>query len=166
MIRPARPDDLAAIREILNAEILGGTASWTETPKTEHDIARWYGERCERGCPVLVAELDGRVAGYASYGPFRPGEGYRPACESTVYVAKGHRRRGVARALMRALIETARTAGLRRMAGWVSADQTASLALHERLGFERMARLDGLGCKHGMPLDGCLMMLRLDAGVQ
>ena len=162
ILRDAQPGDLAAIAEILNHEIRSGTASWTETPKTADDMARWFEDRQARGYPVLVAEEGGEVLGYASYGPFRAGEGYRETVEHSVYVARGARGRGIARLLMARLIARAREAGLARMVGGVSADQQASLGLHRALGFEEQGRLKGVGVKRGKRLDLALMVLALD----
>ncbi len=164
ILRNAGPGDLAAIAEILNIEIRSGTASWTETPKSVDDMARWFGERLADGYPVLVAEDGGEVLGYASYGPFRPGEGYRGTVEHSVYVARPARGRGIARLLMERLIAAARAAGLARMVGGVSADQPASMALHRDLGFEEQGRLKGVGVKRGQRLDLALMVLALDGG--
>jgi phosphinothricin acetyltransferase len=162
ILRDAEPGDLAAIAEILNIEIRSGTASWTETPKSVDDMARWFGERLADGYPVLVAEDGGEVLGYASYGPFRAGEGYRGTVEHSVYVARPARGRGIAPLLMERLIAAARAAGLARMVGGVSADQPASMALHRDLGFEEQGRLKGVGLKRGNRLDLALMVLALD----
>jgi phosphinothricin acetyltransferase len=162
ILRDAEPGDLAAIAEILNHEIRSGTASWTETPKSVDDMARWFGERVAVGYPVLVAEDGGEVLGYASYGPFRAGEGYRGTVEHSVYVARPARGRGVALLLMERLIAAARAAGLTRMVGGVSADQPASMSLHRDLGFEEQGRLKGVGLKRGKRLDLAMMVLVLD----
>lgn len=162
ILRDAEAGDLAAIAEILNLEIRSGTASWTETPKTPDDMARWFGARTARGHPVLVAEDGGEVLGYASYGPFRAGEGYRETVEHSVYVARPARGRGIARLLMERLIAHARASGLTRLVGGVSADQPASMDLHRRLGFEEQGRLKGVGIKRGKRLDLVLMVLALD----
>ncbi|MFQ5565961.1 MAG: GNAT family N-acetyltransferase [Paracoccaceae bacterium] len=162
ILRNAEPGDLAAIAEIINTEIRSGTASWTETPKTQDDMTRWFGARRAGGFPVLVAEDGGAVLGYASYGPFRPGEGYRQTVEHSVYVARPARGRGIARLLMERLIAAARAAGLARMVGGVSADQPASMDLHRKLGFEEQGRLKGVGVKRGRRLDLALMVLDLD----
>jgi phosphinothricin acetyltransferase len=162
ILRDAEPGDLAAIAEILNFEIRSGTASWTETPKTPDDMTRWFGERVARGNPVLVAEHGGEVLGYATYGPFRAGEGYRETVEHSVYVARAARGRGVARLLMERLIGQARAAGLARMVGGVSADQPASMGLHRELGFVEQGRLKGVGVKRGKRLDLALMVLTLE----
>ena len=160
-LRTAEESDLPALAEILNDEIRSGTASWTETPKSVEDMRRWLEERRGSGMPVLVAEEAGRVIGYASYGSFRRGEGYRLTVEHSVYVARAVRRRGVARALMHRLIFEARAAGLHRMIGGVSADQPASVALHRSLGFAEAGRLGEVGRKHGRWLDLVLMQLDL-----
>ena len=162
ILRDAQAGDLRTITEILNHEIRSGTASWTETPKTPDDMARWYEDRHAHGCPVLVAEEGGEVLGYASYGPFRVGEGYRETVEHSVYVARNARGRGIARLLMQRLIARACAAGLHRMVGGVSADQPASLGLHRALGFEEQGRLKGVGIKRGKRLDLAFMVLALD----
>ena len=162
ILRDAEPGDLAAIAGILNIGIRSGTASWTATPKTQDDMTRWFDERVALGFPVLVAEDGGEVLGYASYGPFRAGEGYRETVEHSVYVARSARGRGIARLLMERLIGRARAAGLARMVGGVSADQPASMSLHRDLGFEEQGRLKGVGLKRGRRLDLALMVLALD----
>jgi phosphinothricin acetyltransferase len=162
ILREAEPGDLEAIAAILNAEIIGGTASWTVTPKSPADMARWFAERRASGFPVIVAEEGGEVLGYAAYGPFRAGEGYAQTVEHSVYVARRARGRGIARLLMQRLIARARAAGLHRMVGGVSADQTASLALHRSLGFAEQGRLSEVGVKRGRRLDLVLMVLALE----
>jgi phosphinothricin acetyltransferase len=162
ILRDAEPGDLVAIAEILNNEIRSGTASWTATAKTQDDMTRWFDDRVALGFPVLVAEEGGKVLGYASYGPFRAGEGYRETVEHSVYVARSARGRGIARLLMERLIGRARAAGLARMVGGVSADQPASMDLHRKLGFEEQGRLKGVGLKRGRRLDLALMVLALD----
>jgi len=162
ILREAMAGDLPAIARILNAEIASGTASWTETPKTGTDMETWFAERRAGGYPLFVAEAGGEVLGYASYGPFRRGEGYRETVEHSVYVARGARGRGIARLLMERLIAEAQAAGFTRLVGGVSADQPASLGLHRALGFEEQGRLKGVGVKRGKRLDLALMVLALD----
>lgn len=162
-IRPAGAADIPAIAAILNAEILSGTASWQAEPRTATEMQDWAEARTAAGHPLLVAE-DPRtgIVGYAGYGQFRTLPGYRHSVEHSVYVARGARRSGVARALMQSLIETARAAGHHAMIGGVSADQPASLAFHASLGFREVGRLPEIGTKEGRWLDLVLMQLLLD----
>lgn len=152
---------------ILNEEILGGTASWKAEPVSDERMRDWLLERFERGDAAIVACPDPDraedIAGYAAYGPFRAGDGYARTAEHSVYVARSARRRGVASALLSELLRIAGARGIETLVGGVSADQTASLALHRRLGFTEAGRLDGIGHKDGRRLDLVLMLGRTSA---
>lgn len=124
----------------------------------------WLEQREASGFPVFVAESNGTIAGYASYGAFRSGEGYSGTVEHTVYVAEPFQRRGIARDLVNALIARAQNAGVRRMIGGISSGAEGSYALHKALGFEEVGRLPGIGRKFGQDLDLILMIYRLDRG--
>ena len=165
-VRAATSADLPRLLDILNTEILTSTASWTTIAKSEQDMAGWFAERRDRGFPVLVAEdpATGDVAGYASYGPFRAGQGYAGTVEHSVYLHAECRGYGIAACLMGALIEHAREAGMRLMIGGISADQEASLRLHRKLGFTEVGRIPGAGHKFGQTLDLVFMALRLVSG--
>ena len=150
-VRSATPADLPRIRDILNAEILTSTSSWTTVARSEQDMAEWFAARQDQGFPVLVAEdpATGEVAGYASYGPFRAGQGYAGTVEHSVYVESECRGYGIAACLMGALIERARAASLR---------------LHRKLGFAEVGRIPGAGHKFGRRLDLVFMALGLVPG--
>lgn len=153
IIRPAAPSDLPAILAIYNDAVLHTTASYDEEPATPEERAAWYAARVGAGLPVLVAELGGAVAGFSSYGPFRPKPGYRHTVEHSVYVGPAWRGRGLGRALLAPLIERARAAGLRAIIGGVDAENAASLRLHASLGFVEVGRLRQVGRKFGRWLD-------------
>jgi phosphinothricin acetyltransferase len=162
-VRDAAEADLAAIAAILNREIAETTATWAATPRSERDMVLWLASRRAPGRAALVAERDGAVAGYGALGPFRPGEGYAPTAELSVYVAEAARGAGLGRALVAALIDRARAEGLTRLVAGIGADNEVSVALHRRFGFEEAGRLPGVGRKFGRSLDLVLMLLRLDA---
>jgi phosphinothricin acetyltransferase len=109
-----------------------------------------------------VAEVEGAVAGYASYGPWRAFDGYRLTVEHSVYVDGAFRGKGLARALMTALIERARDAGLHVMIAAIEAENRPSIALHESLGFGNAHTLRQVGQKFGRWLDLTFMDLHLD----
>lgn len=165
-IRPARPDDLPRLRDILNTEILTSTASWSTSARTAEDMAAWFDERVAAGFPVLVARdpATDQIAGFASYGPFRKGEGYAGSVEHSVYVHRDFRGRGIAARLIASLLEHAAGAGLRLMIGGISADAASSLALHRRLGFREVGRIPGAGRKFGRTLDLVLVARSLVPG--
>jgi len=162
-IRPATSADLPALLDIHNDAVRTLKAIWTDKPDTLDDRRAWFEARREAGLPVIVAETDdGTVAGYGSYGPFRPKEGYRLTLEHSVYVAPDVRGRGIGKALLVRLIELARADGCHVLVGAIDGENTGSIALHRQLGFDVTGRLPQVGMKFGQWLDLVLMTLVLD----
>lgn len=157
VIRPARAADAASIAAIWNPIIRDTTITFTTVEKTPDDIARMIAERDGAGQAFLVAEIDGVVAGFAAYGPFRSGPGYVRTAEHTVLLGPAARGRNVGRRLMAALEEHARAAGIVVMIGGVSGENLAGIAFHQALGYADDAVLTGVGWKFGRALDLHLM---------
>jgi phosphinothricin acetyltransferase len=126
IVRPARQSDLPAILAIYNDAVLNETCIWIDTPVDLAERRAWWQARVAQGYPVLVAETTGEVVGYASFGNFRPFEGYRFTVEHSVYIASEARRRGVGTLLLTRLIEEARTLRKHAMVGGIGADNAAS----------------------------------------
>lgn len=144
----------AAILAIFNEAILHSTALYEYRPRTPQVLAGWFAARRQAGAPVLVAEeADGAVAGFASWGPFRSFPAFKYTVEHSVYVQRDRRGRGVGKALLAALLEQAQLQGVHVMVGAVDAANGASVALHERMGFEHAGRLHAVGFKFGRWLD-------------
>lgn len=154
-IRSATHADLPAIVAIYNEAGVGTTASYDVEPVDLVNRRKWF-ERLTNGAfPVLVLEepSEGGVIGYACYGPFRDKAGYAHTVEHSVYVAEGQRAAGAGRMLMTALIDYARGHGVHVMVGVLDADNAASRAFHQRLGFVESAVLAEVGWKFGRWLD-------------
>ena len=162
MIRAATPADAEAIAAIYNDAVANTTAIWNEVTVDAANRVDWMSARMAGGFPVLVAEVAGAVAGYASYGPWRAFDGYRQTVEHSVYVSAGFRGQGLARALMAALIDRARAAGLHVMVAAIEAENRPSVALHENLGFANAHTMRQVGQKFGRWLDLTFMELHLD----
>lgn len=165
-IRPAKTSDIPAITRIYAHAVEFGTASFELAPPDETEMARRMHELMGRGFPYIVAEIEGRLAGYAYAGPYRARPAYRFTVEDTVYIAPDMQRRGVGRVLLAALIEAAETGGYRQMIAVIgdSTRQAPSIGLHEALGFRRAGILDHVGFKHGRWLDSLLMQRALGEG--
>ncbi len=164
-LRPATAHDAAAIAAIYNDAVRHTTAIWNDAEVDAANRRAWMELRHAGGHPVLVAEdATGAVAGYASFGDFRAFEGYRFTVEHSIYVRADCRGQGIATALMHELIACARRAGKHVMVGAIEAGNTASIALHRRLGFEEVGRMPQVGTKFGRWLDLAWMQLRLDDG--
>ena len=161
-IRDANRADAAAIAAIYNHAVRTTTAIWNDTEVDEANRSAWLADRQAAGFAVLVAERDGAVVGYASYGPFRAFDGYRFSVENSVYVAEANQGGGIGRALMEALIARARAGGLHVMIAGIEAENRGSIRLHANLGFREAGRLPQVGTKFGRWLDLLLMQLTLD----
>jgi L-amino acid N-acyltransferase YncA len=160
-VRTASEADLPAVLAIYNDAVRNTTAIWNETPVDLENRRAWFAARRKAGFPVLVADEGGRVAGYGSFGDFRPFEGYRVTVEHSLYVARDARRRGHGAALLTALIDEARKLEKRVMIGGIDAENAVSIALHAKFGFAEVGRLPGVGIKFGRPLDLVLMQKNL-----
>ncbi|ACE90303.1 GCN5-related N-acetyltransferase protein [Rhizobium phaseoli] len=163
LIRDATDADLPAIREIYNHAVEHTTAIWNETLVDLDNRREWMRARQGRGFPIIVAELSGKVAGYASYGDWRAFDGYRHTVEHSVYVDKDCRGAGIGETLMRELIVRAAAADVHVMIAGIEAENTASIRLHEKLGFRIAGRFSEVGTKFGRWLDLTCMELRLPA---
>ena len=162
LIRPATDADLDEILAIHNTAVRESLAIWTEAEETRSDREAWLAGHVSAGEPVLVAEVDGRVAGYATYGPYRPKTGYRFTVENSVYVHDDFQRQGIGRSLMLELIAEARAAGIHVIVAGIEAGNTGSIELHRRLGFDEPVVIKQVGIKFGGWLDLAFMTLTLD----
>ena len=164
VVRPARPDDLPAILAIYNDAVVNTTAIWNDSLADLQNRKTWFESRAIQGYPVLVGEEAGAILGYASFGDFRAFDGYRFTVEDSVYVAPEARRRGIASALLAALIERATVIGKHVMVAGIAGDNEVSIRLHARHGFVETARMPEVGFKFGRWLDLVFMQRRLGPG--
>jgi L-amino acid N-acyltransferase len=162
-IRDAGRGDIEGIAEIYNDAVAHTTAIWNETKVDVANRAAWLSDRQHAGYPVLVAADEGGILGYASFGDFRPFEGYRHTVEHSVYVRADRRGEGVGEALMIALIARARAIGKHVIVAGVEARNAGSIRLHEKLGFEQVGLLTEVGAKFGQWLDLAFLQLTLDS---
>lgn len=153
MIRDAAEPDLPRILAITNQAIAETTTTFNLTPITLAARRSWMSERQQAGFPVLVAEVDGAVAGFGTFGPFRPWEGYLHTVEHSLYVDPAMQGRGCGKALLAALIERARARGVHVMVGGLDGDNARSMRLHEKAGFIEVGRMPEVGRKFDRWLD-------------
>ncbi|MFC6337753.1 GNAT family N-acetyltransferase [Pseudomonas sp. CCM 7891] len=166
MIRDATETDLPAIRDIYNDAVLNTTAIWNEQPVDLSNRQAWFSARQAQSYPILVAVEDGHVTGYASFGDWRPFEGFRHTVEHSVYVRSDQRGKGLGPHLMQALIERAKTCDKHVMVAAIESGNLASIRLHERLGFNITGQMPQVGTKFGRWLDLTFMQLTLNPGTE
>ncbi|CVI58909.1 MULTISPECIES: GNAT family N-acetyltransferase [Agrobacterium] len=160
-LRDATVDDLSGVMEIYNDAVANTTAIWNDVLVDLENRKEWFAARTSRGFPVIVAILDGKVAGYASYGDWRAFDGYRHTREHSVYVHKDARGHGIGKKLMQALIDHASGNDVHVLIAAIEAENTASIRLHESLGFRVVGRFSEVGTKFGRWLDLTCMELKL-----
>jgi L-amino acid N-acyltransferase YncA len=160
LIRQATESDLAAINDIYNHYVPISTCTYQEELEKIESRREWYNRHGPRH-PVTVAEIDGVVVGWASLSPYHTRSAYRFSVENSVYVRHDMQRRGIGAALLRDLIERARAIGHHTIVADIDAEQTGSIALHAKFGFEIIGRLKQVGFKFGKWRDVIYMQLML-----
>jgi L-amino acid N-acyltransferase YncA len=155
-VRVARPADAPAIAAIYNEGIADRVATFETRERTADEVRSWL----EVPLPLLVAVIDGAVAGWARVSPYTDRCVYAGVGEHAVYVARSARGRGVGRVLLDGLCTAAEAAGLHKITSRIFDDNAASIAVHVAAGFDVV----GLQRRHGR-LDGewkdCVLVERL-----
>jgi len=159
-VRDARASDAATLLRIYNREVLETTATLDAEPRTLEEQTRWLAER-SGGHVVIVIEVGGSVAGFASLSSFKARAAYRPTVENSVYVDPDFQRRGLGRVLMAELIERARMFGFHSVIARIAEGNPASIALHQAFGYEVVGVEREVGRKFGRWLDVTEMQLML-----
>lgn len=164
-IRDALEADLLGILDIYNDAVLNTTAIWNEQAIDLANRKAWFDARQVQGYPILViVDAQNEVLGYASFGDWRPFDGFRHTVEHSVYVRADQRGSGLGPQLMHALIERARRCDKHIMVAAIESGNAASVALHERLGFAITGQMAQVGTKFGRWLDLTFMQLNLTPG--
>ena len=148
-IRIAEEKDLPALLDIYNDEVLHGISTLDLNPRTMAEWRAWFAHHNVDNHPLLTAELEnGKAAGYASLSEYRSKEAYRSSVELSIYVARAHRGKGVATALMEAILDMARADDRTHLVVSVITDgNEASQRLHDKFGFTFCGIIPEVGMK-------------------
>ncbi|MFW8635319.1 GNAT family N-acetyltransferase [Cribrihabitans pelagius] len=157
-IRQARPEDAGEIAEITNRMILDTLITFASEEKTAEQIAETIEERGPR---FLVADFAGQVCGFATYGAFRGGSGYRHTKEHSIQLAPFAQRRGLGQSLMACLEEVARREEVHVLVAGISGANPGAVAFHAAMGFAEAGRVPQAGRKWDQWLDLVLMQKQL-----
>ena len=164
-VRDAEDADLADIQAIYAHHVLHGLATFEEVPPPVDEMAGRRAAVLAAGLPYLVAELDGRVAGYSYATAFRPRPAYRHTIEDSVYVRDGMAGHGIGVALLGELIRRCEAGPWRQMIAVIGdSANAASIGLHRRMGFVHAGTLVAVGFKLGRWVDTVQMQRALGAG--
>ena len=143
-----------AILDIFNHAILHSTALYDYKPREASSMAGWFEVKRRNGFPVLgVEDRQGRLLGFASYGTFRAWPAYKYSVEHSIYIHHECRGMGLGKLLLGSLIEEATARDVHTMVGGIDLSNQASIALHERLGFQPAGVIKEVAYKFGRWLD-------------
>jgi L-amino acid N-acyltransferase YncA len=159
-LRAMAEADLAAVNAIYNHYVLHSTCTYQLEPESDEGRAAWFREHGATH-PLLVAEEDDRVVGWASLSRYHSRCGYASTVEDSIYVDQALHRRGIGGALLAALVPRARALGHHVIVAGIDAEQPGSVALHARFGFVESGRMREVGRKFGRWLDVIYMQLIL-----
>jgi phosphinothricin acetyltransferase len=153
MIRPVRAADAAAICGIYNHYVRHTVVSFEEEALAPEEIGRRIGKVMAAALPWLVLEEEGELLGYAYATPWKERSGYRYAVESSVYLEASAGGQGRGARLYAELLAELRSRPLRTVIGGIALPNEASVGLHEKLGFRKVAHFERVGWKCGRWVD-------------
>lgn len=153
IIRPVNEFDAHHIVEIYNPYIKETTITFEEEPASDSEMKRRIEKVQTLGLPWICGEVDGNLAGYAYATRWRERSAYRYTAESVIYLNKELAGQGYGSQLYTALIENLKRTGIHVVIGVIALPNPASIALHEKLGFKKVAHFTEVGFKFGNWLD-------------
>jgi L-amino acid N-acyltransferase YncA len=162
LVRLAVPGDAPAIASIYNQGIEDRVATLETEPRTPEDRRAWLRGRGPRH-PVLVAEQNGQVVGWASVNSYNPRPAYDHVADFSVYIERTRRGAGIGWLLLERLIAEARELGYHKLVLAALAHNAAGTALYEKAGFSRVGIFREQGRLDGRWVD-VLVMEKLLAG--
>lgn len=157
MIREAGARDAAEVAAIWNKVIRDTAITFNSVEKTEAELVRLFIEKADQGHAFFVAEEDGAVLGFATYGQFRGGAGYARSMEHTIILGEAARGKGLGRALLSAVEDHARDGGAHSLIAGVSGENEAGIAFHTAMGYREAARVPEVGWKFERWMDLVLL---------
>ncbi|MEY4640151.1 MAG: Phosphinothricin N-acetyltransferase [Pseudomonadota bacterium] len=153
MIRPAMPQDAAALCTIYNHYIVNSVITFEEVTVAESEFATRIANVQDAGLPWLVAEDAGTAVGYAYAVAWKERSAYRFSVEASVYLAHTYTGKGWGTRLYDALFVELRKTQVHVVIGGIALPNAASVALHEKMGMKTVAMFPEVGFKFGRWID-------------
>jgi L-amino acid N-acyltransferase len=153
LIRPAAPADAAAMTAIYNQAVERSTATFDTRAETPGERELWLEGHTAPQHPVLVAERDGLVVGWAALSRYSTRSAYDATVEVSTYVDENGTGRGIGTALTEAVMEAGRAGGVHAVISRICTENAVSLAMARKLGFFEVGVMREVGVKFGRSLD-------------
>lgn len=152
MIRNVRLKDAKEIAGIYNYYILNSVVTFEETPVRSEEIEARI-DSITTMFPWIVYEIDGRIIGYAYASEWKSRCAYKHSVESTIYLKQGEGNKGIGSVLYQELVKQLREMDLHAIISGIALPNDASVYLHEKFGFEKVAHFKEVGFKFGKWID-------------
>ncbi|MBN4052143.1 MAG: phosphinothricin acetyltransferase [Bacteroidetes bacterium] len=146
MNRIVKPEDANALSKIYNYYILNSVVTFEETPLTVAEMKDRIQTNSSK-FPWVVYEKDGQILGYAYAIEWKQRGAYKFSVESTVYLKQDEMNKGIGTALYAELIKRLTEMDIHAVIGGIALPNEASIALHEKLGFKKVAHFKEVGYK-------------------
>lgn len=154
MIRKATIDDLEQLKDIYNEAVLNTVATFDLEVKDYDDRRKWFEEHQKSPYILLVEEVDGKVAGYASLSKYRERPAFDASVEISVYIDKAFRNQGIGKGLMKEVLKYAyENDSVHTIVSLITGENEQSIYLHKQLGFEFCGIIKEAGYKFDRWLD-------------
>lgn len=155
-IRSAKIDDIEDITAIYNEAILHTVATFDTDERTVGQQLEWFHHHDEFH-PVIVAEIDSAVVGWASLSKWSDRKAYDKTVEISFYVRDGNRGKGIGKTLIQTIVQMGEKMGHRTILSRITTGNDASIYLHRLVGFEDVGTMKQVGEKFGEVLDVLIM---------
>lgn len=155
-VRQATPQDLGAITDIYNEAILKTVATFDTNPKTLEEQKSWY-ENHGNKYPILVAEQDDIIVGWASLSRWSDRCAYSDTAEISLYVKEEYQGKGIGHKLIEKIVQEGQNVGLHTLIARITEGNKVSVHLAESVGFKHVGTMKEVGKKFGKLLDVNLM---------
>ncbi|MCC3859521.1 N-acetyltransferase family protein [Vibrio parahaemolyticus] len=162
-IREIKATDVAAVVEIYNYYVESTSISFEEDPITTDNMAQRIDKVINTGLPWIVAEIEGKVVGYAYASKWKPRSAYRFTVEPSVYIKQGVTGKGIGKALYLRLLSILAKKGFKNAIGVIALPNPPSIGLHESLGFQKVGEFSNIGFKFGQKKSVGYWQLELNA---
>jgi L-amino acid N-acyltransferase YncA len=160
-IQTYQSEDCPAILEIINDQILTGTALYDYQPRTLAQQLAIFDDKLQKGFPIIVAKVADEIVGFGYFSEFRFREAYKFTVEHSVYAKKNYVGKGIGKLLLSELIELAKKQNLHTMIGVIDSENESSIAFHEKFGFEKAGFIKESGYKFDRWLHSVFMQKML-----
>ncbi|WP_110113329.1 GNAT family N-acetyltransferase [Bacillus sp. CGMCC 1.16541] len=147
IIRQAKQEDLASLVDIYNQSVLQSAATFDLSPVSIEDRQSWFHTHQDPQFPLIVAEKDGVVAGYASLSTYREKEAYKRTTEISIYVDGNQQGHGLGKKLMIAILDLAKQLNYHVVIAGITKGNDKSIKMHKQFGFTFCGEFREVGYK-------------------